>query len=137
MMTLLLLHSWWRWMVLTALLVSIARSARGMWAAAGFTPFDNTLRHWTATIAHIQLVLGMTLFVKNPVADRFRLIHITGMIIAVTVVTIGSAMAKRKTSHREKFMTMLRWFVAALVIILLFIPWPWSPLAQRPLFRTF
>jgi len=38
----------------------------------------------------------VTLFVRNPVADRFRLIHMAGMTLAVTVITIGSAMAKRR-----------------------------------------
>ena len=88
-------------------------------------------------MAHIQLVLGMTLFVRNPVADRFRIIHMAGMVIAVTVITIGSALAKRRAQDADKFATMFRWFLLGLVIILLFIPWPFSPLAQRPLFRNF
>ena len=137
MIYVLFLHSGWRWVVLLALLVSIIRAARGWQRGVRFTAFDNALRHWTATIAHIQLMLGMTLFIKNPIGDKFRIIHMTGMITAVTVITIGSALAKRRESDAAKFATMFRWFLAALVVILSLIPWPGSPLAQRPLLRTF
>jgi hypothetical protein len=130
-------HSVWRWLVLLALSAAIFRAAWGRWRGARFTAFDNALRHWTATIAHLQLLLGMTLFVKNPVWDRFRIIHMTGMITAVTVMTIGSALAKRRAAEAEKWGTMFRWFLAALLVIVLLIPWPFSPLAHRPLLRTF
>jgi hypothetical protein len=57
------------------------------------------------------------------------------MFAAVTVLTIGSAMAKRQNNQQQKFRTMLVWFIFALVIIFIAIPWPFSPLAKRPLIR--
>jgi drug/metabolite transporter (DMT)-like permease len=65
----------------------------------------------------------------------FSLIHIALMFAAIIVLTVGSAMAKRQGSDRQKFRTMLMWFIFALVIILIAIPWPFSPLAKRPLIR--
>jgi hypothetical protein len=67
----------------------------------------------------------------------FRYIHITAMLVAVIVITIGSAKAKRVQDHTAKYRTMLWWFVAGLLILLLAIPWPFSPLAGRPLLRHF
>jgi hypothetical protein len=140
-MILLSLHSGLRWLVLVTLFITIGRAARGYVTNAIFTPPDNALRHWTATLAHIQLVIGMTLYLRNPLLLKyslfFRVIHIACMFSAVIVLTIGSAMAKRKTTPREKFRTILIWYTISLLIILTAIPWPLSPLASRPLLRTF
>jgi hypothetical protein len=57
------------------------------------------------------------------------------MFTAIIVITIGSAMAKRKATDRERFKTMLTWYAIALLIIFLAIPWPFSPFANRPYFR--
>jgi hypothetical protein len=67
----------------------------------------------------------------------FGIIHLSLMLTAIIVITIGSALAKRKTVDRDKFRTMLQWFSIALIIILIAIPWPFSLFANRPLFRSF
>jgi len=36
---------------------------------------------------------------------------------------------------KEKFKIMLLWYGIALIIILIAIPWPFSPLANRPYLR--
>jgi cytochrome bd-type quinol oxidase subunit 2 len=144
-------HTFFRWIVLLILVYAIYRSYRGYATGAAFTRTDNAVRHWTATIAHIQLTLGMILYFQSPVikyfwsnfkeasknsdALFFSLIHMFLMLTAVVIITIGSAMAKRKPTDREKFRTMLIWFSIALAIILIAIPWPFSPLANRPYFR--
>ena len=102
-------------------------------------------------IAHIQLVTGMVLYFKSPVIKYFwanfneaatkmdytffGIIHISLMLSAIVLITIGSAMAKRKQTDREKFKTILVWFSISLVIIFIAIPWPFSPLANRPYLR--
>ncbi|CAH0200499.1 hypothetical protein MP478_09580 [Chryseobacterium sp. WG14] len=149
--TLTFLHSTFRWLVLLSLIYSIFRAYKGYFSAGQFTKTDNSVRHWTATIAHIQLVLGMILYIKSPIVRYFwknfyeakesfdllffGLIHITMMITAVILITIGSALAKRKPEDREKFKIMMIWFIAALVMIFIAIPWPFSPFVNRPYFR--
>jgi hypothetical protein len=59
------------------------------------------------------------------------------MFIAVIVITIGSAKAKRAATHRAKYRVMLTWYAIALLILFIAIPWPFSPLAGRPLIRKF
>ncbi|WP_245576523.1 hypothetical protein [Flexithrix dorotheae] len=67
----------------------------------------------------------------------YGLLHIVFMLTAIVVLTIGSALAKRKLTDKEKYKTMLVWFSIALIIIFIVIPWPFSPLSSRPNFRTF
>ncbi|MBO9616297.1 MAG: hypothetical protein J7619_26620 [Dyadobacter sp.] len=151
--TLLILHSINRWLVLASLLYAIGIALSGLRSGSAFSVAHNTVRHVTATIAHVQLLLGLSLYMISPVVKFdvaeaagtglvsehmfFRFIHIALMAIAVVVITIGSAKAKRVVSDGQKFRTMLVWFTIGLLIILAAIPWPFSPLAGRPYFRSF
>jgi uncharacterized membrane protein len=148
-LTLLTLHSFFRWVVLVGLLTGIFRAGRGCLGRQAFTPLDNTIRHTTATLAHVQLILGYGLYLVSPLTASFHLRdaehvptslffgvqHVALMAIAITVLTIGSALAKRQATDQAKFRTMFGWFALALLLILVAIPWPFSPLAQRPLLR--
>lgn len=146
------LHSLFRWLVLVSLLSSIITAYRGVSRKLNFTPVANSLRHWTATIAHIQLLLGITLYFQSPVVISegtestgislsehtfFRYLHLSLMITAIVMITIGSAKAKRMPDDLTKYQTMLGWFSTALLIIFIAIPWPFSPLAARPFLRHF
>ena len=151
--TLLIFHSFFRWLVLASLLYAIHRAYQGWFSDRPFSRFDNTIRHTTATIAHIQLILGLWLYTVSPlvqfflqnyneaVQDRqtrfFGMEHSTMMLVAIIVITIGSASAKRRGTNKEKFKTMAIWFSIGLFIILINIPWPFSPMSGRPYFRTF
>ena len=151
--TFLLLHSLFRWLVLLSLCYAIARSYRGYYYRLAFSYLDNKIRHWTATISHIQLILGVLLYIKSPIIQYyfsdfknlitnweltfFGLFHFIMMLSAIVVITVGSAKAKRTKTASEKFRTMLIWFSIALIIIFIAIPWPFSPLANRPYIRLF
>lgn len=144
-------HSIMRWLVLASLLYAIYQAYKGYTLNAQFSKTDNAIRHWTATIAHIQLVIGIILYAQSPIIKYFwhnfneaiynidivffGLLHIILMLTAITLITIGSALSKRKTTDKEKFRTMLLWFSVSLVIIFIAIPWTFSPLANRPYFR--
>jgi predicted nucleic acid-binding Zn ribbon protein len=150
---LLVLHSYWRWVVLLSLVYAIYRGIRGFSGAIPFTKTDNLLRHTTATTAHVQLLLGYLLYVTSSMVSYFRshyaeasrnatmqffgLTHVLLMTIAIVLITIGSSVAKRQQTDRAKFRTMTIWFVLALLVIFVAIPWPFSPLANRPYFRLF
>lgn len=150
---LLIFHSLFRWLVLSSLLLAIFKAYTGYFQNRPFTKSDNAIRHWTATIAHIQLIIGIILYIKSPVTQGFwsnfsesiknmdvaffGLYHFLLMIISVIFATVGSALAKRKPTDKEKFKTMLIWFGLTLFIIFSAIPWSFSPLANRPYFRSF
>lgn len=151
--TLIFFHSIFRWIVLVILIFSIYRSYRGYVSESSFTKTDNALRHWTATLFHVQLIIGMILYFQSPIVKYFRenfqeaiknadvlffgIIHISLMVMAIILVTIGSAWSKRRLTDKEKFKTMLTWFSLVLLIIIIAIPWPFSPFANRPFFRFY
>lgn len=110
--TLTFLHSTFRWLVLLSLLYSIFRAYKGYFSNKEFTKTDNSIRHWTATIAHVQLVLGIILYSQSPIIKYFwknfneakesfdllffGIIHIFLMLFSIILITIASAVSKRK-----------------------------------------
>jgi len=151
--TLLGLHSITRWLVLLSLLYSIYLAARGRLQHLQFTAYANFIRHTTATVSQVQLLLGLSLYMISPVVKYamaesdtshlvsehvfFKYLHIWLMATSVVLITLGSAKAKRMETDTQKFSTMLFWFCLALLVILIAIPWPFSPLASRPFLRSF
>ncbi|QBQ41775.1 hypothetical protein E2P86_11670 [Sphingobacterium psychroaquaticum] len=149
--TLTFYHSIMRWLVLASIVYAIYRAYRGYSSNAQFSKTDNAVRHWTATIAHIQLLIGIILYTQSPIIKYFwqnfneaiqnldlvffGLLHLILMLTAIILITIGSALSKRKTTDNDKFKTMFVWFSVSLIIIFIAIPWPFSPLANRPYFR--
>ncbi|GHC61162.1 hypothetical protein GCM10008083_27840 [Ulvibacter litoralis] len=139
--------------MLITLLYAIFRAYKGYTTKAKFSQLDNKVRHWTATIAHIQLILGILVYIKSPIIKYFfsdfknlisdwdltffSLFHVVLMITAIVVITIGSAKAKRNITDIGKFKIMLVYFSIAIAIIIIAIPWPFSPLVSRPYLRTF
>ena len=147
---LLVLHSLLRWLMLGSLCYAIYTAFRGVTQRLLFTGKVNAIRQWTTTIAHLQLVVGMTIYIQSPLVNMkasgvasftehtfFKYVHISLMMLAIVLITIGSARAKRAEGDQEKYKMMLTWFLMALVVILIAIPWPFSPLAQRPWLRLF
>lgn len=151
--TLLALHSICRWLVLASLLFAIFRGLQGWLNKKQFTRIDNLVRHSTATIAHIQLILGIGLYFTSPLTNYFLnnfkvavherdarffgMEHSFMMLLAIIIITIGSAKSKRKQTDNDKFKTMLIWFTIGLIIIITSIPWQFSPFTSRPYFRPF
>jgi len=149
--TLTFLHSVVRWLVLLSLFYAVFRAYKGYCSGKIFSATDDSVRHWTATIAHIQMVLGIVLYSQSPIISYFwknfntakasfdllffGMIHIFLMLFSIVLITVGSSAAKRKTSDRDRFKTMLIWYSTALVLIFTAIPWPFSPFANRPYFR--
>jgi cytochrome bd-type quinol oxidase subunit 2 len=149
--TLTVYHSLLRWLVLLSLILSLITACTGLWKQRNFSKTDNAIRHWTATIAHIQLIAGILLYAQSPVTRFFRehnaearqqfditffsVVHAILMLIAIILIAIGSSLSKRQNSDRDKFRTMALWYAIALLIIFIAIPWPFSPFATRPYIR--
>lgn len=151
--TLLALHSLVRWLVLVSLLFAIFRAYSGWSTHKPFSRFDHAVRQCTVAILHAQLLLGVVLYVISPLVYHFLanfneavhqrdlrffgMEHVTMMVLAVAVVTIGAARVKRRTTDTEKYKTMAIWFTVGLLLIFLSIPWAFSPFTSRPYFRPF
>jgi|SRR5690554_7149505 len=151
--TLLALHSLFRWFVLISIVYSIYLGYRGWHKKRSFTKYDNWVRLITVSFAHIQLMIGGWLYFISPIVDYFLknfsesmpqtqlrffgLEHVTMMLIGISLVTIGSSIARRKKTDEEKFKAIAIWYSIALIIIFTSIPWEFSPFTGRPYFRGF
>ena len=130
---------------------SIVKAAIDYRKNKGYTNFDSRLRKITISIFHIQLILGVTLYFISPLVQFFfndmtegihsreirffAMEHSLMMFISIIIVTVGAVKIKRKKTSVLKHKATLVWFSVALVIILLNIPWEFSPLVNRPSFR--
>jgi predicted cation transporter len=148
---LILTHSFLRYLVLLSILLVIYLA----WEALVFKkPYTRLHRIATASasgISQLQLLVGFALYFFGPTAQSFwqnksmrwgdglffALVHFGLMSAAIAIISIGEALAKREVDERRKFRILFNYFVLALFIILVAIPWPFSPLAQRPWFRSF
>ena len=144
-----LIHSVMRWLVLIALLWAVFTGWEGRVFKRAFRLSDRIAVSVTSVLSQIQLLLGFWLYMESPVVKGFwdersfhwndslffALVHIGLMTTAIVLITIGSALAKRHVEDRKKFSAVFTYCGIALLIILLAIPWPFSPLAQRPLLR--
>lgn len=147
----LVLHNALRWLVVAGLLGTLVSAGSGLLTARPYAKTDQTLRVVTTSLLHTQLLLGFYLYVISPVVRQywrekpayadapdlsfFALIHISLMVTAVVLMTIGSSKAKRQTNDRQRFQTTAVYFTIGLLLILVAVPWPFSPLAARPWFR--
>lgn len=133
------LHNFLRWIILFFLLVAIFQSL-GKKAGLQKTSL------WLLIAAHITLLIGLYQYFTSAVgfkliqANGFGVVmkdsimrfwaveHITGMLIAIILVTIARGKAKR-----GGYPFML--YLLALIITLAVVPWPFRELGiQRPWF---
>ncbi len=134
-------HSVGRWIILLLLLVAIFNSA----IASGrpFIKSDNRTGLMLIITADLMLVIGLVLWYLGPMgykliesaggmsnvmkdaSFRFYVVeHFTGMLIAIILMHIGKAQAKRHISDNAKHRRTVLFYSLALLIILLTIPWP-------------
>lgn len=152
--TLLFIHSILRWVLILALLYTIYRAYAGWFNKASFKNSDANWRLITVITAHIQLIVGLLLYIISPITRYFinnfsDAVKITGvrfaamehtllMLIAIALITIGSVASRKKTTDKARFKTIAIWFSIALFIIIFSIPWALSPFGvEKPLLRGF
>lgn len=150
---LLVLHSLLRWFVLISLIYATYQACKGWLSTMPYTPRDKKIRTITVIIVHIQLLVGLALYAVSPVIHNlfgnfgeavqqssvrfYGMEHSILMILAVVFITIGSVKTKRHSNDIKKFKSTAIWFTIGLLIILVSIPWPFSPFDARPWFRIF
>lgn len=141
-------HSYLRWVVLIVALAVIAKSLIGWLSSKPYEKLDNTLASSFLGALHLQLILGLLLYfigdkglslitengmgaVMKDADLRFWAVeHITTMIIAVVIATVGRSKSKRATEPSRKHKQAAIFFIIATVLILSRVPW-----SQVPLFK--
>ncbi|MBS1606093.1 MAG: hypothetical protein JST42_25775 [Bacteroidetes bacterium] len=137
------LHSFLRWVIIVLAVVAIYRSYTGMSSGRLFSAGDRKAGLFLMISAHTTLLVGLYLWIAGPwglanirnlgfgevmkdaVYRFFAIEHITGMLIAIVLITIGRGVAKKDIPDAAKFKRSFWLFLVALVIILVSVPWPW------------
>ena len=129
-------HSGLRWVVLALLLVAIVNALMKWRSGKTYTDGDRKITLFTMIGAHVQLILGLILYFISPAVQfnsatmsdkvlRFYSVeHLTIMILAIAVITIGYSQAKKKLEAAQKFRSTCTYYLIALLLILAGIPWP-------------
>lgn len=135
------IHSVGRWIVLLLLLFAIFNSL-----IAGRRPFiksDGKLGLLLTIFADLMLLVGLYLYFAGPLGyklfqkyssvgdlmknsyDRFFAIeHQVGMLIAIVLIHVGKAQGRRPIGDSAKHRRTMIFYLLALLIILVSIPWP-------------
>lgn len=125
-MILLGLHSLWRWVVLLVIVVALVRGLIGWLRGGPWTAGDRTLALLTTTAIDIQVVIGLLLYGVGQhwkdTSPFTAYIHPLVMIIALVVVHIASARARRLDSPIARHRTFTIGLIVALILITAAIP---------------
>jgi hypothetical protein len=127
-------HSLLRYFVLIALIVVIVNSLLGMINKKPFGNWDNKFSLYLLIFTHMQLLVGVILYIvnltqarlvqfsgeamRNPELRYWTVEHLIGMLIAVVVITIGRASSKRLTDDTAKHKRLFFLNLIALAIII-------------------
>ncbi|MFO0658715.1 MAG: hypothetical protein U0165_02620 [Polyangiaceae bacterium] len=144
--TLLLIHSWLRWVVLAAAVHALFRAIRGATSAATFEPSDRKAGLIFVASLDSQVLLGLILYfvspltpgsgeafklsMKDPMLRFFAVEHLTAMILALVAAHVGSVLARKASEDVQKFKRSAISIVVSLLLIVGGLPW-----LMRPLFR--
>jgi hypothetical protein len=136
--TVLLIHSWVRWLALAAGIGTTATRKEG-WALTTMIALD------------VQLLLGLLLYLvvspnmaeirahfgeamRNAQLRFWAVEHLTAMILAVVFAHVGRVLARRAKTPEAVRSRILICFGIATLLMLIGIPWPGLAYG-RPLFR--
>ena len=148
--SILLVHSWVRWMVVLAIVYFFLRSLFGWLTEAAWTEKDDSFIWVFNQLFGIQIAFGFTLwialspftkaFMKDPslifdnsLMSFWALRHGLTMIFAMGAFHIGRGRSKRSPPEK-RFKIFTFAFGVVIVMIASAIPWPWLSYG-RPLFR--
>lgn len=144
-------HNLLRWIILILLLVSIIKAYNGWKQGKTFSAADKKVWLFTMIAGHITLLLGLfqlfagkygilttslpegTSFMKDKFYRFFWMEHPLLMVIAIVFMTLAHGMAKKQVADNVKYQKAFRYFLIALVLILLATPWPFREIVGRPL----
>jgi hypothetical protein len=143
--TVLIVHSWIRWVALIAAIGA---------AFAALRKQDGAMERWgmiAMTTLDLQMLLGLILYLalspntaaimnnfagamKDPTARFWAVEHVATMFLAVIIAHVGRVLARKATSPEAKRRRTLICFSLAALFMIIGMPWPGRP-GGRPLLR--
>ena len=141
------LHSILRYVLLVLLISAIIKAVLGWLKKGDYKKGHNQISLFTMAIAHIQLFLGLSLYfmsgfvksahenmskaMKNTELRFWAVEHISLMIFSVALITIGRHFAKNANEDTAKHRKTAIFFILALIVIMVAIPWPFTEVARN------
>jgi hypothetical protein len=129
-------HSGLRWVALILLLLAIVNA----FTSSTYEKKHRLVNLFAMVSLHTQLLIGLVLyfisprvkFVENWMSSEvakgafrfYNMEHISLMIIAIILVTIGHSKSKKGPTPVDKFKPIKLWYVVGLILIIASIPWP-------------
>ena len=144
------LHNFLRWVILIFLLLSIFRHL-----TAGNQPYGGKdkgfglplliathlnavigIYQWIVSIWGLKMIQqnGMGGVMKDSVTRFWAIEHPLMMLIAAILITIGYGQRKSKHTARVQRRRAMIYYLLALIVILLAVPWPFREVIGRPWF---
>jgi len=127
-------HSGLRWLLLAFFILALLQLARKGFSECRFNP--KTMVLLTLITAHVQLLIGLALYFISPkvvfaasamkeTVLRFYLVeHISLMVIALIILTIGYSKTKNKLQEIAGARKAFYYYLVSFILILASIPWP-------------
>lgn len=137
------LHSALRWLAIILMLATIIDSLVRMYRP--FKENERKLALFTLITLHSQLIIGVVLYfvspvisdalqmghvMKNPIGRFYMVEHLLGMLLAITLVTVGYSRAKKQSEHWSKHRMIFFYYLTAFLLILISIPWPFRAVGE-------
>ncbi|WP_316810669.1 cytochrome B [Pedobacter heparinus] len=120
-------HSGWRYLVLILLVIALIQAISGWLGKKAYTEGNRKLNVFTLISAHIQFLLGLILYFMNDwykidssaaLGRYWKMEHISMMLLAVILITVGNARSKRGTDAVVKHRSVALYFGLALILII-------------------
>ncbi len=134
------LHSFLRYVLLILLLAAIVNACKQWLQNKAFEKKDNALSLWVMIVTHIQLLVGIGLYLVSPIvtsgltdmgeamkaaSTRFWVIeHPVLMLLSIVLITLGRILSKKAERNVVKHRRVAIFFLIGLVVMFFAIPWP-------------
>ena len=148
-------HNILRWVIFILLVLAIIIAATRMNSNHPFTKGQKSIGLFLMIAAHINFLIGLFQWfvsawglnlirsngfgaVMKDDAQRFWAVeHLVAMLIAVVLITLANRVSKKSYIDRIKHKRIFWFLLAALIIVLFAIPWPFREDIGRPWLRGF
>src|ERR1700712_462620 len=125
------LHSGFRYIVLLLLLVAIIRAWADWLGNKDYSEGNRKLNLFALISMHTQLLIGIVLYfispfvqfnsqtMKDATTRYWTVEHLTAMIIAIILITIGHSKSKKAATAEGKHKTIAIYYTVAMLIIII------------------
>ncbi|MES2275164.1 MAG: cytochrome B [Bacteroidota bacterium] len=122
-------HSGLRYIVLVLIVIAIVQSFIGWLGKKPYTDAHRKMNLFAMISAHTQLLIGLVLYFLSPLVQfagttmknaelRYWTVeHITMMIIAIALITVGHSRSKKATTPEAKHRAVAIFYLLGVVVI--------------------